>query len=88
MAIVKYDEPVKRFAEKLAEEMNAALQKELDAIVEQFVKKAEPQIKLKAKELAIKGGAWIMNQAVIMPYQHGYEVRIFVLPEKPKDAND
>lgn len=82
MPIVKYDDPVKSFSQKLTESMNEALKKELDVIIADFTKQAEEQIKKKAAEIAVKGGTWIMEQMVMLPWRDGYEIRIFVGGDK------
>jgi len=78
MAILKFDEQQKGFAEMYVEQMNAELKKHVDRMVEEFVEKATKEIKAKANDIAIAGGKYIMSQCVMMPWQNGYEVRIFV----------
>lgn len=86
MAIVKFDEQQKGFAESFVEQMNAELKKHVDKMVADFTENAIKEIKAKANDIAIAGGKYIMSQCVMMPWQNGYEVRIFVDCKKDKES--
>ena len=82
MAIIKFDDPVKSFAQEFTDQMNDELKKQVDKITDEFVEKATKDIKQKASEIAMKAGTYIMQQCVMMPWQNGYEVRIFINNDK------